>query len=45
MTIAVENLPAGPVRTRNLICPNRNFEEKKTTKKTDSSYIYITETF
>ena len=24
-TIAAENLPAGPDRTRNLTCPNRNF--------------------
>ena len=27
--IAAENLPAGPDRTRSLICPNRNFEKRK----------------
>ena len=30
-----ENLTAGPDRTLNLTCPNRNFEDMKT----DGSYI------
>ena len=34
-SIAAKNLSAGPDQTRNLICPNPNFEEKKT----DGSYI------